>query len=384
MIADLKNTLAQHWFAVQKVLFPFLEEKVGPLSEHHKQLISVLEFARVERFISGCYGRVGRPQEDRRDICRAFIAKSVFNIPTNVLLREYLQNEATLRRICGFQSRCAIPSESTFSRAFREFAKTNLPDHIHAALIQKYCSEQLVFHIARDSTAIEARERVDPVRKEEMKQKALAEKEKKKREKNGEQAKRGRPKKGDIRPAASEKRLEKQRGQTLDEMLKEIPTVCDIGTKKNSQGNCIRWKGYKFHIDTANGGIPISTLLTSASPHDSQLATPLRLITEKRIDYLYEIMDAAYDSVIIREESVKAGHVPLIDFNRRSTKDTRYFMPHEKEHYKERSVSERMNARLKDEFGGRMIYVRGHAKIKAHLMFGVIALTVDQLIRLIQ
>jgi len=384
MIADLKNTLAQHWFAVQKVLFPFLEEKVGPLSEHHKQLISVLEFARVERFISGCYGRVGRPQEDRRDICRAFIAKSVFNIPTNVLLREYLQNEATLRRICGFQSRCAIPSESTFSRAFREFAKTNLPDHIHAALIQKYCSEQLVFHIARDSTAIEARERVDPVRKEEMKQKALAEKEKKKREKNGEQAKRGRPKKGDIRPAASEKRLEKQRGQTLDEMLKEIPTVCDIGTKKNSQGNCIRWKGYKFHIDTANGGIPISTLLTSASPHDSQLAIPLRLITEKRIDYLYEIMDAAYDSVIIREESVKAGHVPLIDFNRRSTKDTRYFMPHEKEHYKERSVSERMNARLKDEFGGRMIYVRGHAKIKAHLMFGVIALTVDQLIRLIQ
>jgi hypothetical protein len=384
MIADLKNTLAQHWFAVQKVLFPFLEEKVGPLSEHHKQLISVLEFARVERFISGCYGRVGRPQEDRRDICRAFIAKSVFNIPTNVLLREYLQNDATLRRICGFQSRCAIPSESTFSRAFREFAKTNLPDHIHAALIQKYCSEQLVFHIARDSTAIEARERVDPVRKEEMKQKALAEKEKKKREKNGEQAKRGRPKKGDIRPAASEKRLEKQRGQTLDEMLKEIPTVCDIGTKKNSQGNCIRWKGYKFHIDTANGGIPISTLLTSASPHDSQLAIPLRLITEKRIDYLYEIMDAAYDSVIIREESVKAGHVPLIDFNRRSTKDTRYFMPHEKEHYKERSVSERMNARLKDEFGGRMIYVRGHAKIKAHLMFGVIALTVDQLIRLIQ
>ena len=43
-----------------------------------------------------------------------------------------------------------------------------------------------------------------------------------------------------------------------------------------------------------------------------------------------------------------------------------------------------MNARLKDEFGGRMIYVRGAQKIMAHLMFGIIALTVDQLIRLIQ
>lgn len=384
MFADHKNTLSQHWFAVQKVLFPFLEEKVGPLSDHHKQLISVLEFARVERFVSSYYGRVGRPQEDRRDICRAFIAKAVFNIPTNVLLREYLLNDSTLRRLCGFESRRSISSESTFSRAFREFAQTCLPDHIHAALIQKYQSEHLVFDLSRDSTAIEARERVDPVRKEEMKQKALAEKEKKEREKNGEKAKRGRPKKGEARQPAPEKRLEKQRGQSLDAMLHDIPTVCDIGTKKNSQGNCIRWKGYKFHIDTANGGIPISTLLTSASPHDSQLAIPLRLITEKRIDYLYETMDAAYDSVVIREESIKAGHVPLIDFNRRSVNDTRYFMPHEKEHYKKRSVSERMNARLKDEFGARMIYVRGHEKIKAHLMFGVIALTVDQLIRLVQ
>lgn len=95
-------------------------------------------------------------------------------------------------------------------------------------------------------------------------------------------------------------------------------------------------------------------------------------------------MDAAYDSIVIREESIKAGHVPLIDFNRRITNNIRYFMPHEKEHYKERSVSERMNALLNDEFDGRMIYVRGHEKIMAHLMFGVIALTVDQLIRLIQ
>lgn len=384
MFADLKNTLAQHWFAVQKILFPYLEEKVDPLSERHKQLISVLEFARVERCISSCYGRVGRPQEDRRDICRAFIAKAVFNIPTNVLLREYLQNDATLRRICGFQSRSAIPSESTFSRAFREFAETELLDHIHSVLIQKYQSEHLVFHISRDSTAIEARECIDPIRKEKMKQKARAEKEKEERKKNGEKSKRGRPKKGDTRPPVPETRLEKQRGQTREEMLKDIPTVCDIGTKKNSQGNCIRWKGYKLHLDTANGGIPISAILTSASTHDSQLAIPLRLTTETRVNFLYEVMDAAYDSTIIREESTKAGHVPLIDFNHRSPNDTRCFMPHEKEQYKERSVAERMNARIKDEFGGRMIYVRGEAKIKAHLMFGVIALTVDQLIRLIQ
>ena len=47
-----------------------------------------------------------------------------------------------------------------------------------------------------------------------------------------------------------------------------------------------------------------------------------------------------------------------------------------------RSGVERTNARLKDEFGGRHVRVRGHAKVACHLMFGILALTVDQLIRL--
>ena len=42
-----------------------------------------------------------------------------------------------------------------------------------------------------------------------------------------------------------------------------------------------------------------------------------------------------------------------------------------------------VNARLKDEFGARMVRVRGNAKVMCHLMFGVLALTVDQILRLI-
>lgn len=44
-------------------------------------------------------------------------------------------------------------------------------------------------------------------------------------------------------------------------------------------------------------------------------------------------------------------------------------------------MSERVNARLKDEFGGSQLRVRGAAKVMAHLMFGVLALTVDRLLR---
>jgi hypothetical protein len=43
---------------------------------------------------------------------------------------------------------------------------------------------------------------------------------------------------------------------------------------------------------------------------------------------------------------------------------------------------ERVYSRLKDEFGARTIRVRGAEKIMAHLMFGVLTLTVDQLLKL--
>ena len=44
---------------------------------------------------------------------------------------------------------------------------------------------------------------------------------------------------------------------------------------------------------------------------------------------------------------------------------------------------ERVDARLKDEFGGRQIRVRGAKKVMAHLMFGVLALTADQILKLV-
>ena len=49
----------------------------------------------------------------------------------------------------------------------------------------------------------------------------------------------------------------------------------------------------------------------------------------------------------------------------------------------ERTAVERVNARLKDEFGGRMIRVRGNAKVMCHPMFGIVALAADQSFRLI-
>jgi hypothetical protein len=116
--------------------------------------------------------------------------------------------------------------------------------------------------------------------------------------------------------------------------------------------------------------------------HDSQTAIPLALMTQGRVTNCYDLMDAAYCSAEIRSHSRSLGHVPLIDHNPRGGEKIE-FDPAQKQRYKERSQAERANARLKDEFGGKQVWVRGHTKVMSHLMFGLLGLTADQLLRLL-
>jgi len=193
-------------------------------------------------------------------------------------------------------------------------------------------------------------------------------------------------------------RLEKQAaGMPLSAMLNDLPKACDVGTKRNSKGHQISWIGYKLHIDAADGGIPVSCLLSSASMHDSQAAIPLAEITAQRVCNLYDLMDAAYDAPQIHEHSHKLGHVPIIDTNPRRNTELKQeiaaenkawtsinMQPAEDVRYNERSTVERVNARLKDEFGGRFVRVRGHAKVMSHLMFGILTLTAVQFMQMVQ
>ena len=292
------------------------------------------------------------------------------------------RNDPCLRRICGWESRNEIPHESQFSRAFAAFAASELPQRLHAALIESTQKDRLVGHISRDSTEIEAREKPHnaPVA-------AAAAK---------PQRKRGRPKKGEQPAPPEPTRLERQAKMTLTEMLDDLPRACNVGTKKNSKGYKETWVGYKLHIDAADGQIPISCILTSASLHDSQAAIPLARMTAQRVTNLYDLMDSAYDAAAIHAYSRSLGHVPLIDVHPRCDQGLKAELQSEQKRchllnfndaedlrYHERTTVERVNARLKDEFGGRMVRVRGHAKVMCHLMFGMIALAADQILRLI-
>jgi hypothetical protein len=114
---------------------------------------------------------------------------------------------------------------------------------------------------------------------------------------------------------------------SLPEMKADLPTAFNVGTKPNSKGYKTSWIGYKLHIDTFDGGIPISSLLTSASLHDIQVAIPLAEITNQRITHCYDLMDAASDAPLIRSHSESLGHVALIDENPR-TKERKAVPPH--------------------------------------------------------
>ena len=176
--------------------------------------------------------------------------------------------------------------------------------------------------------------------------------------------------------------MQRQCRQSAPEALAELPVHCDVGTKKNSKGYKETWIGYKLHADVSDCCLPISLALTAASLHDSQVAIPLMKMTSERVDYLYDLMDAAYDAQPIYEVSRSLGHVPIIDKNGRG-REVIPLAHHEAARYKERTVAERFNSRLKEEFGGGNVMVRGAQKVGLHLMLGVIALFADQLLKLI-
>jgi hypothetical protein len=364
-LISLLQLLGSFGTILQDDLFPALERELGTLSPHHEQLIAVLGLLGMEKAVSARRGR-GRRGHNRLMMARAFVAKAIFQLPTTRALRDRLACDHTFRRLCGWETVAQVPDETIFSRAFAAFAATGLPQQVHQLLIQRTQADRLVGHIMRDSTAIEVREKIKPKTAPAV------------------PAPKSRPNRsGKPRPLEKMTRVERQcSGKiTLEQMLAELPRACDAGCKNNSRGNKSVWVGYKLHLDVADGHIPISGVLTSASAHDSQAAVPLALMTAQRVTNCYDLMDSAYDSFNIREHSRSLGHVPIIEPQKRGS----HFVPlspHERTRFRERTTIERVFSRLKDEFGGRFVRVRGAAKVMAHLMFGLLALTADQILRL--
>lgn len=361
----LKEKVSWLMGTIQQNLFPHLDECLAsPLTDQEKRLVKILELVQIEKHVPKSTARqwLGRPIKEREAIARSFVAKAVYRYQHTSSLIHELHTTPNLRAVCGFAKRRDVPSESTFSRAFTEFAQSGMGTVVHDALVKEHLSTELIGHVSRDSTAIQGREK--PAKK--VKQARAP-------------RKRGRPAKGEQREAEP-KRLDVQRQQSADQAIALLPTACDRGIKKNAKGYTETWNGYKLHVDVNDIGLPLSAVLTSASVHDSQVAIPLIKLTSGKVTYCYDLMDAAYDAGQVWEQSRELGHVPIIDRNPRG-KEAIPMAPHEAQRYNERTASERFNSRLKEEFGGRSVMVQGAGKVMMHLMLGVVALFADQLLK---
>ena len=379
--------LSKMWLKVlnlESSLFPALQEelRLKELSSKEQRLIKVLDFAEIEKHITVVTKT--NPPKDREQIARAFIAKSVYNFQTARDLIDRLHTDRTLRVLCGWRHSTDIPSEATFSRAFKELSDMKIAEKTHEKFVKEYLSEKLFFYNATDATKI-------PLREKSVKQEKV---EKVKH-------KRGRPKKGETREPIKPKILEQQLEMlTVEEMLALVSRECGVGIKQSSKGNREVWIGGSLHISAVDGDIPITAFYSGANVHDSSVALPLIQETSKRVNYMYDLQDAGYDADIIREFSKKHNHVPIIDINPKNSKELKAkieLIEHEQkmfkylnqhlnsdvQHYNQRSMIERVNKYLKDDFGCNKIYYQGADKVASVLAFGILSVCIHQSLKML-
>ena len=387
IVLEISSSLSKMWNKVLNLetsLFPALKEelRLEELTSKEQKLISVLDFAEIEKNITVV--SITNTPKDREEIARAFIAKSVYNFQTTRDLIDRLHCDRTLRMLCGWRYKSDIPSESKFSRVFKELSEMEIAQKTHERFVKEYLSDKTFFYNATDATKIPLREKPVKIEKEKPKPR-----------------KRGRPKKGETREPIKPKILEQQKEmQTVDEMLKCVSTKCGVGVKQNSKGNREVWIGGKLHISAVDGDIPIAAFYSGANVHDSSVALPLIQETSNRVNYLYDLQDAGYDADIIREFSIKFGHRPIIDINPKNSKklkDKIELLEHEekafehlnqhlncdKEHYNQRGMVERVNKYLKDDFGCDKIYYQGATKVASVLSFGILSICIHQSLKML-
>lgn len=395
ILPKISSSLSKMWTKVlnlENSLFPSLKEelRLEELSDKEQKLIKILDFAQIEKNITVV--SITNTPKHREEIARAFIAKSVYNIQTTRDLIDRLHSDRTLRILCGWRYKNDIPSEAKFSRVFKELSELKIAQKTHEQFVKEYLRDTIFFYNASDATKIPLRQK--PVKV------GVTPQERGQKEKF-KQKRRGRPKKGEIREPKTPSILQQQEDmKTTKQMLSLISTQCGVGRKQNSKGNFETWIGGKLHISVVDGDIPITAIYSGANVHDSSVALPLINETSKKVSYLYDLQDAGYDADIIRGFSQRNGHYPIIDTNPKNSKKLKEQLQvaieekekfdylnlpqsSEEHHYNQRSMVERVNKYLKDDFGCNTIYYKGATKVASVLAFGILSVCIHQSLKLV-
>ena len=159
MNCTARHGFRQHHLLLQRELGQWATGLELGLTPVHQRIVHTLDWLEMDGLLGYTGRTAGAPQCSRLALAQAFVAKAVLGFERTTRLCSRLLVESVLRRLLGFETHRALPSEAKFSRAFAEFARIGLPARAHEALRRKHLGESVIGHIARDSMAIHARER---------------------------------------------------------------------------------------------------------------------------------------------------------------------------------------------------------------------------------
>ncbi|WP_041672717.1 hypothetical protein [Sulfurovum sp. NBC37-1] len=129
-----------------------------------------------------------------------------------------------------------------------------------------------------------------------------------------------------------------------------------------------------------DGDMPLTAMYSSASVHDSSLVLPMINETSSKVNYLYDLQDAAYDSNVIKIFSVNNGHRPIIDINPKNSKALKAQITLAKS---EKEILKSFNL-YNNSNGYDKIYYRGAIiKVASVLSFGVLSICIHQSLKLV-
>lgn len=202
----------------------------------------------------------------------SLIAMQVEKIQTIKDLVLQLKQNPVLRYACGFDVLGRVPSESTFSRFIEKLTETEELQNLFYALVLKAKDLNIIDgdSIAIDSTKLDSYEAAKPKKS-----------------------------------------------------IVDDGTNPNWGMKRDTNGNNIRWFGWKLHIlCDSKSELPLDILVTPASIYDGTVAIPLieHFFNTYRDAFkpTYYSMDSGYDFEYIYSDIIKRFNgIPIIAYNPR-------------------------------------------------------------------
>jgi transposase len=239
-----------------------------------EMVLSQLDFSNMLSYLSRPRHKRGPKGYATLPLLYALIAMQLEKIQNIVKLVDRLKSDPVFRYNCGFGTLGSVPSTSTFSRFLAMVSDTDALEQDFKQLILRAKGLNIVdgTDVAIDATKLDAFEKAQPKSK-----------------------------------------------------LKNDGVSPNWGKKKDTDGNNVKWFGWKLHIlADCKSELPLAIDITPASVNDSIVAVPLMAKCKEQygnaLNVKHCIMDSGYDIQYNYDYTANEfGAQPIIAYNKRGS-----------------------------------------------------------------